>query len=108
MNTVLEDVRKVIGGDMIDPHFDQELCMHINSVLVGLRQIGVKTGTNIVNDETLWSELVPNIIDVESIKTWLGLKVRLIFDPPTSSYVSSAIEENLRELEFRIQLEVDT
>lgn len=108
MNTVLEDVRKVIGGDMIDPHFDQELCMHINSVLVGLRQIGVKTGTNIVNDETLWSELVPNIINVESIKTWLGLKVRLIFDPPTSSYVSGAIEENLRELEFRIQLEVDT
>lgn len=108
MSTVLEDVRRVIGGDMIDPHFDNELCMHINTVLVALRQIGVKTDKNVVNDDTTWTELIPNIVNVESIKTWMALKVRMIFDPPTNSHVINAIEENLRELEFRIQIEVDS
>lgn len=107
MNTILEDVRKVIGGGLIDHYFDEQICMHINTEIFTLDQLGVVINHVVVNDETKWTEVIPDIKEFEAIKTWLGLKVRLIFDPPTSSYVMESITSNLNELEFRIQTKAD-
>lgn len=107
MNTILEDVRKVIGGGSIDHYFDDQICMHINTEIFTLDQLGVVINHVVVNDETKWAEVIPDIKEFEAIKTWLGLKVRLIFDPPTSSYVMESITSNLNELEFRIQTKAD-
>ena len=104
MDSILTSVKKLLGLTEEYTAFDADLIMHINSVLMILNQMGVgpeKTFT--ISDATAtWSEFCGGRTDIEAVKSYTALKVRLLFDPPQSSSVMDAIESQIGELEWRL------
>lgn len=108
MKSILISVKKILGIDESYTHFDRDLIIHINAVMLNLKQIGVIDEYRSIEDEsTEWTEIFLEHPEVEAIKTYIALKVRLLFDPPTNGTVKEAIEKNINELEWRINVEVD-
>ena len=109
MDSILTSVKKIIGISEEDESFDLDLIIHINSVLMILNQLGVgpSKGFSISDKHSLWSDFMPEDSSIEAVKTYVALKVRLIFDPPTSSAVADAINKTISELEWRILCNVE-
>ena len=109
MDSILTSVKKIIGISEEDESFDTDLIMHINSVLMILNQLGVgpEDGFSITDKSAVWTDLIGDNKLIEATKTFVGLKVRLIFDPPTSSAVLDSINKTISELEWRINVMVE-
>lgn len=110
MESILTSVKKMLGIVEEYDHFDADLIMHINSVLMILTQMGVgpSEGFAIEDDRDEWGDfLCEHDILVEAVKSYVYLKVRLIFDPPLSSAVVESIKQMISELEWRIHVAVD-
>ena len=109
MNSILTDVKKMLGIEEEYTQFDQDILIHINTVLNILAQMGV----TYVNDEfvqdktTTWDSLIVKG-DLNLIKSYMFLKVRLLFDPPQSSALIEVINKQITELEWRINWAVET
>lgn len=84
--------------------------MHINSVFFILEQLGVNSGNHFsISDSTnLWSEYITPEQNLAVIKSYIYLKVKLIFDPPLSGSLVEVIKAQIAEYEFRIMIEVDS
>ena len=106
MDSILTSVKKIIGISEEDESFDTDLIMHINSVLMILNQLGVgpEDGFSITDKSAVWTDVIGDNKFIEAVKTFVGLKVRLIFDPPTSSAVLDSINKTISELEWRINV----
>ena len=109
MDSILTSVKKLLGIAEEYEHFDQDIIIHINSVLMILTQIGVgpSNGFSIIGKESTWTDFVTDIKQIEAVRTYVYLKVRLIFDPPSSSAVMEAINRTVSELEWRLSVAVD-
>ena len=109
MDSILTSVKKQLGIAEEYTHFDPDIIMHINSAFSILNQLGVgpPNGFSISDDSSNWTDFIGDSKKLELVKTYVGLKVRLIFDPPTSSAVMEAIKQNIAELEWRISVTVD-
>lgn len=109
MDSILTTIKKLLGITEEYDHFDQDLIIHINSAFMTLAQLGVgpKDGFAIQSVNDTWSDFMPNNPKLESVKTYIGLKVRLIFDPPTSSFVLDAYKNVIAELEWRLNVEAE-
>lgn len=109
MDSILLSIKRLLGVSEDCEHFDDEIIMHINSVLVILNQLGVgPPGGFIVTDtRQTWSMFIPNRTDIEFIKTYVFMKVKLIFDPPQSSSAIESMNRVISELEWRINVAVD-
>lgn len=96
MNNVLED----------DTSFDQDLIMYINSALMVVMQEwhGMDHAFRLEDGTETWDEILGEDGDYEGLKELIGLKVRMMFDPPTSSTASQAISEQIKDLEWRMFL----
>lgn len=104
MESILTSIKKLLGIEESCEHFDVDLIMHINSVISILSQFGVgpSKGLRIEDKSTTWNELISDNTDLEYVKTYVYLKVRLLFDPPLSSSVMNSINQIISELEWRI------
>lgn len=109
MESILTSVKKMLGIDESYVHFDADLIMHINTVFSILNQLGVgpSEGYMIYDVNDIWSDFLPDGYKLEMVKSYVYLKVRLLFDPPTSSSVMESINRQIGELEFRINVTVD-
>ena len=109
MDSILTSVKKIIGSSEEDESFDTDLIIHINSVLMILSQLGVgpEDGFSITDKSAVWTDIIGDNKFIEAVKTFVGLKVRLIFDPPTSSAVLDSINKTISELEWRINVMVE-
>ena len=107
MESILESIRKLIGPSAQYTIFDNDLIMHINTVFFTLCQLGVTEEPFVISgtDET-WDEFHADT-DLEAVKTYVYLKCRMYFDPPTNSALISAINEQIKELEWRLNVAVD-
>lgn len=107
MESILETIKKLIGPSASYDIFDTDLIAHINSVFFILYQLGVgdEPFTITGSDET-WDDFHADT-DLESVKTYIYLKTRMIFDPPTNSALISAINEQIKEFESRVNYAVD-
>ena len=110
MESILTSIKKLLGIDAQYTHFDADLVMHINTVLMILTQMGVgpSDGFTIEDDSTTWNEFIPDMKNFEAVKTYIHLKVKLIFDPPTSSAVIESINRMISELEWRLYAAAST
>lgn len=101
---ILESVKKVLGIAPEYLAFDQDIMMHINSVFSVLHQLGVGPDEPfMIEDETAtWTEFLGTERGVNSIKSYVYLRVRLLFDPPATSFVLGAMEKQIEELGWRI------
>lgn len=104
MESILNSVKSHLGISEDETHFDSDIIIHINSVFSILRQMGVgpETTFSIVDEKAIWSDFTDDDIDFSEVKTYMYLKVKLVFDPPASSSVLSAIERQISELEWRL------
>ena len=109
MENILDSIKKLLGIDETDLNFDQELIMHINSVFMVLNQLGVGPveGFKISSNEEIWTDFVGTRLDLESVKSYIYLKVRLLFDPPQNSFLVGSIEKQIEEHEWRLQVQVE-
>lgn len=109
MTSILIDVKKMLGVGEDDTHFDPEIILHTNSSLLALNQLGVgpTNGFMIAGTTETWDDLLGDRIDTIAAKTFLYLKVRLVFDPPTSSFVIEAIKDQIKELEWRLNVQAE-
>ena len=106
MESILTSIKKLLGIEEEYEHFDQDIIIHINSVFMILNQLGVgpSTGFTIKDETAMWTDFISDITKVEAIKTYVYLKVKLIFDPPLSSAVMESIKQQISELEFRLMV----
>lgn len=112
VDSILTSIKGLVGVTPSDTNFDNEIIIHINSALMVLQQLGVgpSTGFYISSDEDLWNDLLVDRKDLEAVKTYIYLKVKLVFDPPQNSFLVDSIKNMITELEFRLnaQAEGDT
>lgn len=110
MESILTSIKKLLGIAEDYEHFDQDIIMHINTVLAILTQLGVgpATGFSIADKSAMWKEFVSNKLYYEPVKTYVYLKVKLLFDPPQSSIVLEATNRMISELEFRLNAAAET
>lgn len=111
MESILTSIKKLLGIEKEYDHFDQDLIMHINSVLAILTQLGVgpNEGFVIIDEESTWNDFIPeNPKLVELVKTYVYKKVKILFDPPLSSAVMESLNKLISEDEFRILAQVET
>ena len=109
MDSILTSIKKLLGITEEYENFDQDIIMHINSAFMILNQLGVgpKSGFSISDKSSTWDEFIPESSNLEAVKTYVHLKVRLMFDPPLSSSVIEAIKSQINELEWRLNVSVD-
>lgn len=110
MESILTSIKKLLGITEEYTHFDNDLIMHINSVLMILSQLGVgpSEGYSISSSTETWTDFLgDDLKKLQSVKSYVALKVRLMFDPPTSSSVMEAINNQIREFEWRLNVAVD-
>lgn len=110
MDSILTSIKKLLGIAEEYEHFDSDLIMHINSVFMVLNQLGVGPveGFSITDKTETWEDFTKNDLMIQSVKSYVYLKVRLLFDPPSSSAVMESINRQISELEWRLNLSVDT
>ena len=109
MDSILTSIKKLLGITEEYENFDQDIIMHINSAFMILNQLGVgpKRGFSISDKSSTWDEFIPERSNLEAVKTYVHLKVKLMFDPPLSSTVIEAIKSQINELEWRLNVSVD-
>lgn len=107
--SILITIKKLLGIAEEDTHFDHDIVLNINAALFNLNQLGIgpQTGFRINNGSEKWKDLLEERIDLEAIKTYIYLKVRLLFDPPTSSFVLESMDRQITELEWRLNVQVE-
>lgn len=109
-DSILTSTKKVLGIDESYTAFDTDIIMHINSVFTTLAQLGIgpPTGFVIEDDTAVWDEFLGVEADMySSVKTYVYLSVRMLFDPPGTSYHIGAMEKQKQELEWRLTVRRD-
>jgi hypothetical protein len=111
MESILTSIKKLLGIEEEYEQFDTDIIFHINTVFRILKRMGVgpKKGFSIIDDGAVWSDFLDDDTDesLEDVKTYIYLKVKMIFDPPTGSAHLEAIKENIKELEWTLNFEAD-
>lgn len=109
-DSILTSIKKLLGITEEYTHFDPDIIIHINSVFMILTQLGVgpPEGFSIRDKEAVWSDYLTNSIQFESVKTYIYMKVKLMFDPPLSSSVMEAMNGMIAELEWRLNIEAES
>lgn len=111
MESILTSIKKLLGISEDYKQFDDDIIMHINTVFLNLTQLGVgpSEGFSIEDDSTYWEDFVDieNNAQLHAIKSYVYLKVRLLFDPPLSSAVIESTNRMISELEWRLNAAVD-
>lgn len=109
MSSILASIKKMLGIPEEDSAFDNDVIMHINTVFGILTQMGIgsQDGFSITGYEETWSDFTENQTKLEMVKSYIYLKVRLLFDPPQNSSLIESLNRLISELEWRLNVAVD-
>lgn len=105
--SILDSIKKTLGLDSDYDAFDLDVIMHINTAFSTLRQLGVgpQTGFVISDNTSLWESYSDDMILLASVKSYVFAKVKLLFDPPPTSFGLDAMQKMVSELEWRLNVE---
>lgn len=108
--SILTSIKKLLGIDESYTHFDPDLIMHINSVFSILTQMGVGStnGFSITGDGEKWLDFINEPNKFSLVKSYMYLKVKLLFDPPLSSAVIESINKQVSEFEWRLNVAAES
>ena len=109
MESILTSIKKQLGIVEEYDHFDPDIIMGINTALFTLTQIGVgpSEGFSITDKTATWSDFT-DTSKIEAVKTYVWMKTRLAFDPPASSAHIESLKNQISELEWRLNVAVDS
>lgn len=105
-DSILISTKKILGIEAAYTAFDVDILTHINSVFSTLHQLGIGPvdGYVILDDQATWDLYLLNDPRINSVKSYMYLRVRLLFDPPTTSYLITSLKEQAQELEWRLNV----
>lgn len=108
MDSILTSIKKLLNIAEDYEYFDADIIMHINSALLVLTQLGVGPPNGfIISDKTaIWDDFIGDA-NLEMVKSYIYLKVKLLFDPPTSSAAMDAANRMISEFEWRLNIAVE-
>lgn len=107
--SILKSIKKLLGVPEEYDVFDTDITIHINSAFSTLNQLGVgpSEGFSIEDDTETWGMFLGDNTQINSVKTYVYIKVRLLFDPPTTSFAIDALKKQAEELEWRLNVQSD-
>ena len=111
MESILDTIKQLLGIPIVDDSCDTDVKVDINAAIFTLSQIvvGPANGSIVASNTQMWNDYIgSSLINLEGVKNYIYLKTKLVFDPPTNSTTIQAINDNLKELEWRMQLAVET
>ena len=110
MDSILTSIKKLLGITEEDTNFDADIVIHINSIFAVLNQLGVGPSEcfSISGKFEKWNDFILDSNKLEAVKTYVYLRVRLIFDPPQSSAMIEATKEAIKELEWRLNITAES
>lgn len=112
--SILKTIKKMIGGDTDSDDFDVDLITAINSAISTLYQLGVETlnsagsAFSITSEAETWDDLIGDYKHIDMIKGYIYQRVRLMFDPPQNSFLVNAIQDQIKETEWRLTVAIDS
>lgn len=102
--SILKSTKKILGIAPADDSFDLDVITHINSSISTLVQVGLEVGGYITGEEATWEDVFGDHPQLPLIKTCVYLQSRLLFDPPTTSYLLSAAQAQVQEHIWRLNV----
>lgn len=110
MESILTSIKKMLGIQEEYAHFDADIIFHINSALMTLTQLGVgpKEGFLVMDDEQTWDDYLGESKRFEAVKSYIYLRVKLLFDPPANGTLVEVINKQLAEFEWRLNTQAET
>lgn len=108
-DSILVSIKSLLGSAIDDHDFDTDIVILINGAIFALQQLGVgpSSGFSITSEAEKWSDLLGAREDLNAAHTYVYLKVRLVFDPPTNSFLVKAIEDQIKELDVRLNIQAE-
>lgn len=109
MESILNSIKKLLGITAEDTSFDTDIIIHINTVFLTLNQLGVGPNKPVAISSELdtWVDKFGAMDHIEAIKSYTYLRVRLLFDQPTSSFVVESMNKQITELEWRLMTQLE-
>lgn len=109
-NSILNDIKSMLGPTYDDDSFDTDIIIYINSIFTILRQLGIgpTTGYRIKDKKNIWSEFIKDEEMLDAVKTYIYLKVKLTFDPPLNASLVESFTNQAKELEWRLNVSVES
>lgn len=104
--SILKSTKQILGFDADDAGYDLDILTHINSAFDTLEQLGIGPdgGYSIEDDTATWDEYLQGDKRLNSVRTYIFLKVRLLFDPPTTSFHLDALQKQIEQIEWRLNV----
>ena len=109
-DSILVTIKKMLGLEDAYTPFDTDVMIFINAALMNLTQLGVgpKEGFTISDYDTKWSDFLTNEVKLGAVKTYVYLKVKMAFDPPTKSFVMDAMKQQAEEIGWRLNVQAES
>ncbi|QFP95397.1 hypothetical protein SEA_MAKAI_5 [Arthrobacter phage Makai] len=107
-DSILDNTKKLLGFESDYTAFDLDIILHINTVFHTLQSLGIgpATGFSIVDKEAKWADFVGEE-QMNSVKSYMYMRVRLMFDPPTSSFHLESLKKQAEEIEWRLHVQAE-
>lgn len=107
--SILDSIKDMLGPDSSYDVFDNEILIHINMALSVLTQLGVgpSEGFIVTDSDATWNQFLGNAKNIDMAKTFVYMKVKMAFDPPSSSFVLTSMEKACEELGWRLTVAVN-
>lgn len=110
MESILTSIKKMLGIGEEYAHFDADIIFHINSALMTLNQLGVgpADGFFVSTDEQTWEDYLGESKKLEAVKSYIYLRVKLLFDPPANGTLVEAMNTQIAEFEWRLNVQAES
>ena len=108
-DSILDSVKNALGIVTEYRYFDSQILMHVNSVFTILQQLGVgpSDGFSIEDESAVWSDFLEDLSSLRLVQSYMYLRVRMLFDPPTNSFLMDSMKQQVQEYEWRLNVAVD-
>lgn len=107
-DSILMSIKHMLNIEDEEMHFDNDVGMFINSEFMTLNQLGIgKPGFSIVDANTKWTDFSDDLTLIQTVKEYVYLRARLVFDPPASSIVAEEFNKKLQEDQWRLNIQAE-
>lgn len=109
-DSILVSIKKMLGLDDEYTPFDTDVLVHINAAFMTLCQMGIgpKEGFSVTDYDQTWSDFLTNKVMLGGVKTWVYLQVKMLFDPPTNSFVMDAYKTQAEQILWRLNVQAES
>ena len=109
-DSIVVSIKKMLGLDDEYTPFDTDVIIHINTAFMTLCQMGIgpKEGFTVTDYDQTWDEFLTNKVMLGGVKTWVYLQVKMLFDPPTNSFVMDAYKTQAEQILWRLNVQAES